>query len=223
MTGTSITVHGSFESFHPAERATVHVGVGFEGPDRAPVVTGTTEATRALVAGITDRHDPERGPVTWWASDRIRVWSSRPFNDKGEQRPLVHHALTATRAKFRDFDELARWVERAATYPGVRIDNIDWALTDETRQGAIADARRRAVEDARTKALTYAGALGLTELTCTAVADPGMLGDSVHGSDDGPVGFMRVGSAGKESGGALALTPEDIAVAASVDARFAAS
>ena len=61
MTGTTITVQGSFESFHPAERATVHVGVGFEGPDRESVVSGTTRATQALVAGIVDRHDPERG------------------------------------------------------------------------------------------------------------------------------------------------------------------
>jgi uncharacterized protein YggE len=222
MTGTTITVQGSFESFHPAERATVHVGVGFEGPDRETVVAGTTRATQALVAGIQDRHDPERGPVTWWASDRIRVWSTRPFHDKGEQLPLVHHALTATRAKFRDFEELARWVERAATHHGVRIDGIDWALTEATRTSTIADVRRRAVEDARAKAQEYAAALGLSGLTCVALADPGMLGDQVHGGGGGPVGFARVGSAGADAGG-LELTPEDISVSASVDARFVAS
>ena len=222
MTGTTITVHGSFETFRPAERATVHVGVGFEGPKRESVVTETTKATQALVAGIVDRHDPEHGPVTWWASDRIRVWSSRPFNDKGEQKPLVHHALTSTRAKFRDFEELARWVERAATYPGVRIDGIDWALTESTKQSLIADVRRRAVTDARAKAEEYAGALGLSEVSCVALADPGMLGDQVHGGDSGPVAFARVGSMKADSGG-LELTPEDIAVSASVDARFVAS
>lgn len=222
MTGTTITVHGSFETFRPAERATVHVGVGFEGSKRESVVTETTKSTQALVAGIVDRHDPEHGPVTWWASDRIRVWSSRPFNDKGEQKPLVHHALTSTRAKFRDFEELARWVERAATYPGVRIDGIDWALTESTKQSLIADVRRRAVEDARAKAEEYAGALGLAELSCVALADPGMLGDQVHGGGGGPVAFARAASMKADAGG-LELTPEDIAVSASVDARFVAS
>ena len=222
MTGTTITVQGSFESFHPAERATVHVGVGFEGPDRESVVSGTTRATQALVAGIVDRHDPERGPVTWWASDRIRVWSTRPFHDKGEQLPLVHHALTTTRAKFRDFDELARWVERAAAHRGVQIDGIDWALTETTKERTIADVRRRAVEDAQAKAREYAAALGLSDVTCVALADPGMLGDQVHGGGGGPVGFARAASLKADAGG-LELTPEDIAISASVDARFVAS
>src|SRR6188768_343696 len=137
MPETVITVQGGYDAFLPAERATVTVAVGFEGPEQGPVVARTTQGTAALVAGIVDRHDPERGPVTWWASDRIRVWSRRPFNDKGDQRPLVHHALTSTRAKFRDFEELARWVERAATHPGVRVDGIEWALTEATKAAAV--------------------------------------------------------------------------------------
>lgn len=221
MPETVITVQGSHDAFHPAERATVTVGVGFEGPDQAPVVARTTQGTAALIAGIVDRHDPERGPVTWWASDRIRVWSRRPFNDKGDQRPLVHHALTSTRAKFRDFEELARWVERAAAYPGVRIDGIEWALTEATRAAAVGDVRARAVEAARTKAAAYAAALGLADLRCVAVADPGMLGDQVHGGGHVAASFSRTGG-GEEPGG-LVLTPEDIAVSATVDARFIAS
>jgi uncharacterized protein len=222
MSETVITVQGSYDSFHAAERATVTVSVGFEGPDQASVVARTTQGTSALVAGIVDRHDPERGPVTWWASDRIRVWSRRPFHDKGEQVPLVHRALTTTRAKFRDVEELARWVERAATYPGVRIDGIEWTLTEVTRAAAVGDVRARAVEEARSKAAAYAAALGLSDLRCVALADPGMLGDQVHGGGGaGPVAFARAG--GGEDAGGLVLTPEDIAVSATVDARFLAS
>lgn len=222
MSETVITVQGSFESFHPAERATVTVTVGFEGGDRNRVVELTTQGTTALVAGIADRHDPGRGPITWYATDRIRVWAERPFNDKGEQKPLVHHAQTTSRAKFRDFDELARWVEGAARHPGVRIDGIDWTLTEQTRTDSIAAVRTSAVEDARRKATTYAGALGLSELRCVAVADPGMLGDHSSGAGGGPVGYARAMKASDEAGG-LAFSPEDIAVAASVDARFVAS
>src|SRR3954467_13262378 len=98
MPETVITVQGSYDSFHPAERATVTVTVGFEGPERAAVVTRTTQGTSALAAGISSRPHPSTVPITWHATDRIEVWASRPFNDKGEQKPLVHHARTTTRA-----------------------------------------------------------------------------------------------------------------------------
>jgi uncharacterized protein len=220
MTDTVITVQGSYESFHPAERATVTVSVGFEGPEKGPVVTRTTQGTHALVAGVRDRHHPETGPVTWHATDRIRTWSRRPFNDKGEQKPLVHHAQTTTRAKFRDFDELARWVEAAAAYPGVGIDGLEWALTEATKREVVGSVRTRAVEEARLKAQAYADALGLGPVRCVALADPGMLGD--HSSaQSGPTGMAYARSAAaKQEPGGLALTPEDIAVAATVDARF---
>lgn len=220
MPETTITVQGSHDAFYPAERATVTVAIAFEGPERATVVAQTTEGTTALVAGIADRHDPERGPVTWFATDRLQVWSHRPFNDKGEQVPLVHHAQTVTRAKFRDFDELARWLERAATYPGVRVDGIEWALTEKTRLGAVSAVRTRAVEEARAKAQTYADALGLSGLRCVAVADPGLLNDTSGAvGHPMPASFSR---AAADGGSGLAFTPEDIAVSAAVDARFLA-
>ena len=221
MPETVITVQGTHDAFHPAERATVTVTVGFEGPERTAVVASTTRGTTALVAGIAARHDPSDGPVTWHATDRIQVWSNRPFNNKGEQLPLVHHAQTTTRAKFRDFDDLARWVEGAARYPGVRIDGIEWALTEQTKQATVASVRTRAVEDARRKAETYAGALGLAELHCVAIADPGMLGDHSNASSREFASYSRAAKADGDAGG-LAFTPEDIAVSATVDARFVA-
>jgi uncharacterized protein YggE len=222
MPETVITVQGTFDAYHSAERATVTVSVGFEGPERAAVVARTTQGTNALVAGITERHHPERGPVTWFATDRIRVWANRPFHEKGAQKPLVHHAQTTTRAKFRDFDELARWVERAAVHPGVRIEGIEWALTEKTKTDAVSEVRTRAVEDARRKATTYAEALGLGDLQCVAVADPGMLGDHSSGGGATPLSFARAGAAEGAGAGGLSFTPEDIAVSASVDARFLA-
>jgi uncharacterized protein len=222
MSETVITVRGSHDAFHPAERGTVLVGVGFEGPERDPVVQRTVAATEALLAGVRERHDPEQGPVTWWASDRIQVWSSRPYHHEGKQKPLVHHAQTSTRVKFRDFDELARWVEGAARHAGVRIDGIDWALTEQTRQRAEATSRVAAVEQARAKAEAYAGALGLTRLTCVAIADPGMLGDPGNAPLVSPAAYSRA-MAAPSDGPSLVLNPEDIAVSTTVDARFLAS
>jgi uncharacterized protein len=223
MPETVITVQGTYDSFHPAERATVTVAVGFEGPERAAVVAGTTQGTSALVAGIAARHDPAHGPVTWHATDRIHVWSERPYNNKGEQKPLVHHARTTTRAKFRDFEDLAQWVERAATHPGVQVHGIEWALTEATKQATVATVRTRAVEEARRKAQTYAEALGLTDLHCVAVADAGMLGDQSSSAGGGQAMYARAAGGADASAGGLAFTPEDIAVSATVDARFVAS
>jgi uncharacterized protein YggE len=221
MPETVITVQGTYDSFHPAERATVTVTVGFEGPERGAVVSGTTQGTTALVAGIATRHDPAHGPVTWYATDRIQVWAERPFNNKGEQKPLVHHARTTTRAKFRDFEDLAQWVERAAAHRGVQVNGIEWALTEQTKQATVASVRTRAVEEARRKAQTYAEALGLGDLRCVAIADPGMLGDQSSGSGGGQAMYSRAAAA--DAGSGLVFTPEDIAVSATVDARFVAS
>ncbi|WP_244929628.1 SIMPL domain-containing protein [Nocardioides sp. W7] len=221
MSETVITVQGSYDAFHPAERATVTVAVGFEGADRGQVVARTTAGTAALVAGIAERHDAERGPVTWHATDRLRVWSTRPFHDKGEQKPLVHHAQTTTRAKFRDFEELARWIEAAAGHPGVSVAGIEWALTEQTKRNVVEGVRARAVEEARHKAQGYADALGLGPVRCAAIADPGMLGD--HSNAQGGITAAAYSRAGKaEEPGGLSFTPEDIAVSATVDARFLA-
>lgn len=222
MSETVITVQGTFDSFHPAERATVTVAVGFEGPERTAVVNSTIQGTSALVAGIVARHDPAHGPVTWHATDRIQVWAERPYNNKGEQKPLVHHARTTTRVKFRDFDDLAVWVERAAAHAGVQVNGIEWALTEATKQATVASVRTRAVEEARRKAQTYAEALGLGDLRCVAIADPGMLGDQSSGTGGGQAMYARA-AGGADAGPALAFTPEDIAVSATVDARFLAS
>jgi hypothetical protein len=45
MTETVITVQGTYDPFHRAERATVTVTAGFEGPEGGPVVAGTTQGS----------------------------------------------------------------------------------------------------------------------------------------------------------------------------------
>ncbi len=222
MTETTITVQGSFSSWYPAERATVQVDVSLEGPDREQVVRATTLSADAVRASITDLHSPDQGPITWWSSDRVTVWVEKPWNQEGKQLPPVFHASISFRAKFKDFDALARWIESTATIEGVQLGHIEWALTEARKTSVTAEVRSRAVRDALDKAKVFAQSIGLSTVRAVAIADPGMLGDSTSAS--GGAGMykseMRLASADMSS---VVLKPEDIEVSATVDARFVAS
>ena len=80
------------------------------------------------------------------------------------------------------------------------------------------------MKDASDKARVFAQAIGLGQVTAVAIADPGMLGVSGSGGAPAPM-MMRAASMkmADSAGAPLDFTPEDIEVAASVDARFEAS
>jgi uncharacterized protein YggE len=167
----------------------------------------------------------DRGPVTWWSSDRVGVWSERPWNSDGKRLPLVYHAAIGLRAKFSDFEALGRLIEQLAVMDGVAVGGIDWDLTDERRRQVVDEVRRAAVEDAVQKAATYAAASGLGTPAVVAVADPGMLGNGGSWGEGAPAPFERMAfrSQAMDAGGApLSLSPEQIQVSASVDVRFSA-
>jgi uncharacterized protein YggE len=161
--------------------------------------------------------------VIAWSSDRISVWSDRPWNNEGAQLPLVYHATIGVRASFIDFDALGQWVETVATTSGVTVASIDWELHDATRTQLLDEVRTKAVRDAAAKALVYAQAAGLTAVTATAIADPGLLG-SPDGSPlpPGAAAPRMFAAKAMADGAPLTFTPQDLEVAAQVDARFAA-
>ncbi len=221
MQETTITVEGRCEHRHVAERGTVSLVVGFEGPQRDEVVQRATHAHARMVDQVRALHDPSTGPVTWWSAHRLSVWSRRPWNEHGTQLPLVHHAQVGLEATFADLSRLAEWVEQVAVLDGVTVQGVDWTLTDATRTRLVADARERAVADAVERAGSYARALGLTQVRAVALAEPGLLG-----APDNPAEYeaavMR-GAVADAAAGQLDLKPEEITVASAVHARFVAS
>ena len=222
MTETIITVRGRFSSFYPPERATVKVSVGFEGSEREPVFSETVAVSSRVRSLISGRLSPTDGPITWWSSDSIQVWSSKPWNQDGAQLPPVFHSRVGFSVKFSDFAVMAEWIEQVAVIEGLTIGAISWALTEARKTAVIAEVRSRAVEDAVAKASMYAQSIGLGSVHAVALADPGMLGDRVGASDDGAspqMSPMMVTGVAPE----LSLTPEDIKVDATVDARFVAN
>ncbi|MEO6943012.1 MAG: SIMPL domain-containing protein [Terrimesophilobacter sp.] len=225
MTETIITVQGQHTAYFPAERATLHFSVNHDGSQRSAVFARATSAGDLLRGKIVALHNESTGPITWWASDSVRVWSDRPWNNEGKQLPLVYHAVIGFTAKFNEFDELARFIEDVADVDGVTISQLEWALTDSRTRDVTAEVQSSAVQDAVSKATVYAKAIGLSSVTAVAVADPGMLSDGGRGGAE--FGMERTSFAMKamDVGGAaeLSLRPNDIEVSASVDVRFVAT
>ena len=222
MTETTISVQGHHSAWYPAERATVVVSIGFDGPDRDTVFEAASASLAAVRETVEALHDASAGPITWWSADSVRVWSERPWNQDGVQLDPVHHAALDLSAKFKDFEALSRWIEAVVAIPGVNVGSIEWALTESRETSVLAEVRSRAVKDAVSKASVYAQSIGLGSVSATAIADPGMLGDG--GSIAAPQfdRMMMKSGIGSSDGTPLALKPEQIEVSASVDARFVA-
>lgn len=222
MTETLITVRGTASDWFDAERAELSIRVGFDGPKREPVFEATTrvgaEVTEALATLET------LGAITRWSSDRVAVWSNRPWNNDGKQLAPVYYAALTASARFQDFDALASLVERFATSDGVTIASITWDLTEERRLAVTTEIQTKAVHDATVKATTYARAAGLTSVTAVAIADPGMLQDA--GAPESFGGAMpraaKMMAMDAQGPGSLTFTPDRIEVSATVDARYRA-
>ncbi|TNM36643.1 DUF541 domain-containing protein [Nocardioides albidus] len=221
---TEFTVRGSHSAFQAPERATARVTLALEGPALQPVFEHVVRDLDAVKASIQPLHDPAAGPVTWWSTQHVRTWASRPWNKDGKQLPLVHHASVGVEVKFRDFGALAGWVgQHVAATRGFRLNGVTWALTEANRLDLERTVRTRAVQAAARRAQEYADALGLGPVRPVALADAGMLGEGIAPLGGGGGGaYVRMAAADTGGGAELELAPEDIEVTAEVDARFVA-
>lgn len=218
---TEIIVRGSFSAFQPPERATVHATLGYEGPAIEPVYERVARDLDAVKSSIAPLHVPDAGPVTWWSTGQVRTWANRPWNKEGKQLPLVHHASVGIEVKFSDFTALSRWLGgHIADTGGFSLSRIEWALTATHRDELVSQVHTRAVQDAVTRAQRYADAAGLGPVRPVAIADAGMLGHSPVGASNGGMVRAMAAPAGGGGGPQLELTPSDIEVSASVDAKF---
>lgn len=141
-----------------------------------PVYTRVARDLDVVQKSVAELKNGDDAAVTWWSAERLRTWSTRPWNQDGKQLPLVHHASVNIEVKFRDFAALSAWVgEHVTNTEGFQLTNIRWALTAKRRDELIRQVREQAVHDALERAQLYADTLGLGKISPVAIADAGML------------------------------------------------
>lgn len=213
MTALEVVVRGQARARYPAERATVTLSANFEGTDRESVFRRAVALQDPLVRELDELRDT--GAVTRWHSDQLRVFSYRPYSEKGA-RPLMFRVAIGVEAEFADFERLSACLDRWAVEDGVDVGRTAWDVTEDNRRRYEADLRRAAVADATAKAQDFADAAGRGAVTAVQLADPGMLGDHER-----PMARMMLAGA-PDAGPALELRPDDIELDVAVDARFVA-
>ncbi|MFC8682622.1 SIMPL domain-containing protein [Microbacterium ureisolvens] len=223
MSDVVITVRGEHETRIAPERAIAHLTIRAEGPERGAVVERMAGLTEPVRDDLISRKTA--GTVAEWTSQRVSVWSERPWNNEGKRLAPVHYATVDFSVTFTDFAVLSWWAGEVAEREGVQLGWIEWKLTPETRAAVERDVATEAVRVAVARATAYASALGLEKVTALELADVGLLTEqSRTESAPAPRMLMAKASFAADAGGAPAvqLQPEDIVVSAAVEARFAA-
>ena len=220
MSEVIITVRGEHEQRVAPELAVTRVSVRLDGPERVDVLASATPLVATLREELQKLQDT--GAVARWSSERVSVWSDRPWSQDGVQLPLVHHASIGARAEFFDFAALSEWITRIADREGVTVEGIEWTLSPETALSTEREVARGAVQVAVDRAAAYASAIGRASVEALEIADVGLL--ARPGNESAPQARMFAMAADRVGGGSpgLQFEPQPITVAAAVEARFVA-
>ena len=222
MSDVVITVRGEHETRIAPERAVAHLTIRAEGPERGAVVERMAALTEPVRDDLISRKTA--GTLVEWSSQRVAVWSERPWNQDGKRLAPVHYASVDVTATFTDFAVLSWWAGEVAEREGVQFGWIDWQLTPETRAAVEREVATEAVRVAVTRADAYASALGLEKVAPLEIADVGLLSRQDR-PEAGPRPMMARAAFAADSAGSapsVQLQPDDIVVSAGVEARFVA-
>ena len=224
MSEVVITVRGEHEARVIPERAVAHLTIRAEGPERGAVVERMAAYSEPVRDDLTSRKSS--GTVAEWTSQRVSVWSERPWHSEGKRLAPVHYASVDFSATFTDFAVLSWWAGEVVERDGVQLGWIDWQLTPETRSTTERDVAAGAVGVAVARATAYAGAIGLSTVTPLEIADLGLLtrNDTPESAPAPRMLMAKASFAADSTGGgpSVQLQPEDIVITAAVEARFSA-
>lgn len=222
MSEVVITVRGEHETRIAPERAVAHLTVRAEGPERGAVVERMAAFSEPVRDDLASRKTA--GTVAEWTSQRVSVWSERPWSPDGKRLARVHYGTVDFSATFTDFSVLSWWAGEVAEREGVQLGWIEWQLTPETRAATERDVAAGAVGVAVARANAYAGAIGLSTVTPLEIADVGLLSRNDPPQQPAPRMLMAKAEFAADAGGgpSVQLQPDDIVITAAVEARFTA-
>lgn len=224
MSDVVITVRGEHQTRIAPDLAVAHLTVQTEGPERGPVVERVAALADPVRTDLEARK--EAGGLHEWTSQRVSVWSDRPWGPDGTRLAPVHHASVELTATFTDVAALSWWATSVAELDGVQLGWIDWQLEPNHRADLERRVAAEAVRVAVDRAQAYARAIGFTTVTPLEIADVGLLARPGAGAGDGaPAPRMMKAMAAEafdSSGPSLQLRPDDLELSAAVEARFSA-
>ncbi len=222
MSEVVITVRGEHETRIAPERAVAHLTIRAEGPERGAVVERMAAFSEPVRDDLAGRKSA--GTVAEWTSQRVAVWSERPWSPDGRRLAPVHYATVDFTATFTDFAVLSWWAGDVVEREGVQLGWIDWQLTPETRATTEREVAAGAVSVAVARANAYAGAIGLASVTPLEIADVGLLARNDPPQPAPRMLMAKAEFAAADAGGgpSVQLQPDDIVITAAVEARFSA-
>jgi uncharacterized protein YggE len=222
MSEVVITVRGENERRIAPERAVAHLTIRAEGPERGAVVERMAAFSEPVRDDLASRK--AAGTVAEWTSQRVSVWSERPWSADGKRLAPVHYGSVDFTATFTDFAVLSWWAGEVVEREGVQLGWIDWQLTPGTRSATERDVAAGAVAVAVERANAYASAIGLSSVMPLEIADVGLLARSDPGQPAPRMLMAKAEFAAADAGGgsAVQLQPDDIVITAAVEARFTA-
>lgn len=220
MSDVIITVRGEHELRVAPERATVHLSVSLDGPERQVVVDRTLALAEPVRDSIVARE--ESSAVAEWTSQRLRVHADRPYNNQGTRLDPVFRASVEFTATFADLSEMSLWSTDVSGWEGVEISHIDWHLTTQTESEAEKEVAAQAVAVAVARARAYAQALGLHHVTAQEIADRGLISAGHSPTPMRGAASVRGVAFEMDDSPTMEFRGEHITVSATVEARFAA-
>lgn len=167
MAPLSIQVSGSSTITHYPEQAVLCATIRSESTKKesaSKAVTTTSNKLHSLLVALSREanFDQTLGtpPVESHSSTSIFTGFFNGYDHRGEPTGPTYHASISYTIHFRYFSKLSEIVARLIEFPNIKIDSIEWCLTDETKQSLASESRKLAMQDAIQKANDYAELIG---------------------------------------------------------------
>ncbi|MFK4760346.1 SIMPL domain-containing protein [Microbacterium sp. ZW T5_45] len=221
MSDVTVTVRGEHEARIAPERATIRVSVRTDGPDRTAVVERALELADPLRSGLVERK--AASTLIEWTSKNLSVRAERPWSNDGRRLAPVYYASVDFTATFSSASELSLWVTDVSAWEGVEIGWVNWHLTPETNARVEREVAAEAVRVAVNRAEAYATALGRSAVVPVEIADVGLISAGAPAPPTPSMKSRAMSFDMVQESGSMSYEPDEIVIAATVEARFIAS